>query len=472
MAKSYLAFDLGASSGRAIKGTLTGGGITLSEAHRFENSASMQNGALRWDIDALLSEIKRGIALAGSVESAGIDTWGVDFGLLDAEGRLLEAPYCYRDSLTEGAPEHVFQTIPREALYARTGIQIMPFNTLFQLYALQKARPELLAKAKTLLMTPNLLAYLLTGEIQCEYTIASTSQMLSAQTRAWDTELLSSLGIPTGLLPAIVQPGVPAGSYNGLPLVNVACHDTASAVAAVPAPEGGALFLSCGTWSLLGAEVDSPIITEASARENFTNEGGVAGTIRFLKNIMGLWIVQEARRAFPGRPSYAVLTEEAEAATPLQSFIDPDDPRFLPPGDMPGRIQAYCRETDQPVPQTRGEIVRCIYESLAMRYRQTVQAIGALTGKTWKCLHAVGGGIQAGMLMQLAADALQMPVVAGPTEATALGNLFMQMLASGEIASLPEARALLSRAVSPTVYAPRADMEKAFAHFETLCSNG
>jgi rhamnulokinase len=485
MTRTVLAFDLGASSGRAMLARLENGRLSLTEVHRFDNVPVLLNGTLYWDFPKLMQEIYLGLQkarAAGPYESVAIDTWGVDFGLLDKQGYLMENPVHYRDSRTEKAVPWVFGHISKEELYAITGIQHMPLNTVFQLAALKKDRPAMLENAAALLPMPNLIAYFLTGQKQAEYTMASTTELLPAGDNCWSREILDKLGIPSAIFPLIAEPGTPCGMLSDALLkeldippawvLNTACHDTASAVAAVPSQEKDFLFLSSGTWSLMGTERDMPVVTEESRECNFTNEGGVNGTIRFLKNIMGLWIVQECRRHWVSKEpvSYGQLAGEAEAATPFTCFIDPDDPLFLPPGDMPERIRQYLVKTGQTVPETRGGLVRCIYESLAMTYRLTVQTISRLTGKEYKALYAVGGGTQASLLMQMAADAMNMPVMAGPSEATALGNAMVQLITLKAIRDVAHGRSIVAASVSPQAYLPRntAAWEEAFHRFQRI----
>ncbi len=469
MARTVLAFDLGASSGRAMLARLDQEQLFLTEVHRFDNVPVQLNGTWYWDFPRLMHEIYTGLIKAheaGPYESVAIDTWGVDFGLLDSRGYLLENPVHYRDIRTEDAVPWVFERISKERLYSITGIQHMALNTVFQLAALKKDRPELLDHAAALLPMPNLIAYFLTGQKQAEYTMASTMELLPAGQYDWSEEILAKLALPRGIFPAVKIPGEPCGLLSpdlckelGIPQVmvyNTACHDTASAVAAVPAQEEDFLFLSSGTWSLMGTELTGPVVNEESRLSNFTNEGGVNHTVRFLKNIMGLWIVQECRRHFAQKESvsYAQLAQEAEEAQPFACFIDPDDPLFLPPGDMPHRIGEYLTKTGQTVPSTRGGLVRCIYESLAMAYRSTALAISSLTGKAYGTLHAVGGGTNASLLMQMAADAMNMPVLAGPTEATAIGNAMIQLIALGEIQGVAHGRRVVAASAAARQYLP------------------
>lgn len=482
MALNVLAFDLGASSGRAMLAKLENESISLTEVHRFDNVPVSLCGTLYWDFPKLMQEIYTGLQkarAAGPYESVAIDTWGVDFGLLDKQGYLMENPVHYRDARTEKAVPWVLEHISKEELYTITGIQHMALNTLFQLAALKKDRPAMLENAATLLPMPNLIAYFLTGQKQAEYTMASTTELLPAGESCWSKAILDKLGIPTKIFPTLVNPGTFCGMLSddlckelGIPpvrVINTACHDTASAVAAVPAREKDFLFLSSGTWSLMGTEAEKPVVTEKSRVCNFTNEGGVAGTIRFLKNIMGLWIVQECRRhwAVKESVSYSQLAKEAEVSPSFACFIDPDDPLFLPPGDMPDRIRKYLMKTGQTVPATRGGLVRCIYESLAMTYRHTCQTISHLTGKKYYALYAVGGGTQASLLMQMAADAMNMPVMAGPSEATALGNAMVQFISLQAIRDVAHGRNIVAASLSPQAYLPNntAAWEEAYQLF-------
>ena len=443
--------------------------LSLLEVHRFDNVPVHLNGTLYWDFPRLMHEIYTGLQKArqiGSFESIAIDTWGVDYGILDKQGFLMENPVHYRDERTEDAVPWVFERIPKETLYRITGIQHMPINTIFQLASLKKDRPNMLDQAGFMLPMPNLIAYFLTGEKQAEYTMASTMELLPAGENRWSHEILEKLGIPETLFPALVAPGTPCGMLSSalceqlnIPPVmvyNTACHDTASAVAAVPEPEGGFLFLSSGTWSLMGTETGKPVMTDESRKNNFTNEGGVLDTIRFLKNIMGLWILQECRRHWAAKEtvSFAQLAMEAEEAPAFACFIDPDDASFLVPGDMPERIREYLQKTGQSVPETRGGLVRCIYESLAMTYKSTAQTISRLTGRSYSALHAVGGGTQAQLLMQMTADALDMPVLAGPSEATALGNAMMQFIALGAIRDVAHGRHIVAASTPLSTYHP------------------
>ena len=470
--KHYLAFDLGASSGRAILGTLADGKIALREVHRFENGPVEVDGGLYWNLLGLFTELKTGLAkaLELGVELAGmaVDTWGVDFALLDAKGKFAGFPRHYRDPRTADILPWVFERFPRARLYERTGIQFMNLNTVFQLAAMVRDQDPMLESGKTLLFMPNALTYLLCGQISAEYTIATTSQAYDPRAGDWAWDLIAALGLPRRLFPKVVPPCTPAGllrpsicaelNCKPIPVILVGSHDTASAVAAVPADEGSSwAYLSSGTWSLLGVELPQPLITPAALEANYTNEGGLCRTIRFLKNIMGLWLVQECRHEWQRRGlnlSYDDLETMAAAAEPFRSLVDPNAEVFLPPGDMPERIAGVCRDTGQPVPETPGQIVRCALESLALRYRRTLDEIESITGTRAAVLHLVGGGSKNLMLNQFAANAAARPVRTGPVEATALGNLAAQALATAALGSLKEARDCVRRSAETQEYSP------------------
>ena len=458
-----LAIDLGASSGRGMVGKFDGQKITLEEVHRFPNGPVNLNGSLYWDILRTFGEIKSALhncALSDNrdIASMGIDTWGVDYGLLDKNGKLLENPYCYRDErTTKGIMEELFRVIPKEELYRITGTQFLNFNTIYQLYTLVKERPEALSNASDMLFIPDLLKYFLTGVKQTEYTIASTSQMLSAAERSWAYDVTDKLGIPRTLLGEIVAPGSICG--NLLPavreeiggidpkIINVASHDTAAAVVAVPSQKDDFIYISSGTWSLMGKELSEPCTTKKAFGYDITNEGGAERKIRFLKNIMGLWIEQESRRQWQRQGedvSFNELSDAAVASEPLKCLINPDDLSFQTPGNMPRRIQEYCEKTGQYVPQTKGEIVRCIFDSLAMCYRRTVEMMDDVTGKKTPFINIVGGGTKEEPLCRLTADACGRPVYTGPVEATALGNIAVQAIALGELRDVKEARNVIA----------------------------
>ena len=469
--RSFLAVDLGAESGRVLAGNLD----RFEVVHRFENVPVRIGDSLHWNVLELYQHVKAGIraGLRYSPVSVGIDTWGVDYGLLDGSGALLGLPYHYRDARTDGAPEAMDGLIERRALYEETGIQTMPFNTLYQLYAQRQRQPQLLNCARRLLTLPDLLHYWLTGTLVNEFTNASTTQLRNPRAGTWSPRVLDTVGLPPTLFNEPLMPGTEIGGLlpgvaaelggAELRVVLPPCHDTASAVVAAPmaAPEES-VYISSGTWSLLGIESPRPIITDASFAHNFTNEGGADGGTRFLKNIMGLWIVQECRRqwAAAGRTfDYAELTGMAEAAGPAAFSIDPTAERFFKPGliddGMADRIANWCRETEQPVPDSPGAVVRGVLESLARTYADTVRQLEEITGARYRHIHIIGGGCQNGLLCQLTADASGCAVHAGPVEATALGNLLLQAVAAGEVSSIEAGRALIRAHAQLTHYQPR-----------------
>ncbi|MNI04273.1 Rhamnulokinase [compost metagenome] len=471
---TVLAFDLGASSGRALIGELnqTESLLSVKEIHRFPNDPVQVGNHLHWDILRLLHELKQGLIKARNegyqeLQSMGIDSWAVDFGLLSESGELLGNPYHYRDAHTDGVMEEVIERLGKDYIFARSGLQFLPFNTIYQLAALIKRDASVLKQADKLLMIPDLLRYFLTGEKRGELTNASTTQLLNPTTGQWDEDLTSALGIPISLLPEPVAAGSRVGTltaavqaelgYGALPVIAVGEHDTASAVAAVPASEENFAYISCGTWSLLGTELSHPVLTEQALEWNFTNEGGVYGTNRLLKNIMGLWIIQECKRCWDkeGRVfGFGELVQLAQSAESFQSFIDPDDLRFLNPRHMPQQIQQYCTETNQPVPQTEGAIIRCVMESLALKYRLVLECTEQLAETRFNGLHMVGGGIQNTLLCQFTANAIGRPVWAGPIEASAIGNLVVQYMALGQIKDLQEARKIIRKSFPIDTYKP------------------
>ena len=481
--KRVLAFDFGASSGRAMIGTYEGGKLELKEIHRFSNDPVNLNGTLYWDILRLFFEIKQGITKAvndGGFDAIGIDTWGVDFGLLDERGNLIDNPVHYRDERTDGMMEEVFSIVPKDEIYRITGNQIMRINTLYQLYYVSKYRPELLARAKHMLFIPDLFAYFLTGSIMAEYTIASTSQMLDAEKSDWAYDMLEKLGIPTRILPEIKDSGTIYGLLRAdiaeelgckqVPVVAVCTHDTGSAVVSVPSVEDDFCYVSSGTWSLFGTEIEKPLVNERSAAFNITNEGSYARKIRLLKNIMGLWLIQESRRQWRREGtevSFADIEREALKVRPFQSFIDPDYPAFELPGNLPKHVQEYCRNTNQPIPQGIGEIAMVIYQSLAMKYRYVLDMLKELNGTEYGILHLVGGGGKDGLLSQMASNACNIKVIAGPTEATALGNVGVQMMALGEISDLKALRGIILSSADSKTYLPEHDQswEDAYTRF-------
>lgn len=479
-----LAVDFGASSGRVMLGTFDGNKITAKEIHRFSNDPVIVNGTMYWDVLRLFHEIKQGLIKAkayGSVDSIGVDTWGVDFGLLDEKGYLLENPVHYRDSRTEGMVEKGFTLIPRERFYELTGNQFMEINTAFQLLALKEQRPELLDRADCLLLMPDLFNYFLSGVKKSERSIVSTTQMSDPLTPGWVMEVAEKFGIPEKILTEVVPTGTLLGpirkeiqeelGIGDMDVVAVAGHDTQCALTAVPSKEDNFIFVSCGTWSLFGTELEKPVLTKQSEELNITNETGTDGKTSFLKNIIGLWLIQESRRQWirEGKEySFSELEKLAEAAEPFQSFIDPDAPEFNPAGNVPKRIREYCERTGQKVPQTEGEIVRCINESLALKYRYALEEIKACTGKDYHAIHMVGGGIQSKLLCRFTAYASGIPVIAGPVEATVFGNIAIQLMSKGVIKDLKEAREVIANSEAPTVYEPEngAEWDKAYEFYK------
>lgn len=458
--KTVLAVDLGAESGRVMAVHFDGQNLQLEALHRFPNGPVTVRGTLYWDFLRLWGEIQAGIEKGRVHNPAGIgvDTWGVDFGLLDGNGRLLSNPVCYRDGRTEGMMDAVFNRIPRSEIFATTGIQFARYNTLYQMMSLVESGSPQLQIADTFLTAPDLLNYWLTGVKVCESSIASTTQMINAQTGSWAKSMLEKLGIPTHIFPEIVPPGTQLGYYQDIPVIAPAGHDTGSAVAAMPAQTNNFAYISSGTWSLVGLEVTQPILNEAALAANVTNEGGVYGTYRLLKNVMGLWILQQCRQMWQaqGRPySYSELVSLAQAAPPLAAFIDPNDARFLPPGDHPQLIQDYCAETGQSVPATVGGIVRCVLESLALKYRQVLETLQDLTQQPIDVLHIGGGGTQNELLNQLTANATGIPVVAGPIEVTVIGNALVQLISLGEIADIAQARQIAADIAELKRYEPQ-----------------
>lgn len=468
-----LAIDLGASSGRGIVGSFDGNKITLEENHRFLNEPVMVADQFTWDILRIYHEIKNSLrkcALSNDrdIKSIGIDTWGVDFGFIDRNGRLLGNPVHYRDERNNGMPAYAATIVDPAYVYDKTGIQICDFNTLFQLLSIKKASPEVLDTAQSMLLVPDLLNYFLTGNVQTEYTIASTSQMIDARTRDWSWDIIKKFGFPEKLFSKIVMPSTKCGPVRkgvleevgalGANVISVASHDTASAVAAVPAKNDKFIWISSGTWSIAGTEIKEPVTSPQARACNFTNEGGIDRTIRFSKNITGLWLEQESKRQWERegeKYGFSELSEMAAAADPFRSFIDPDDPRFSTPGNLPRRIAEYCRETGQPIPETKGEVVRCILESIAMRYRKTVDMIDDLCGEKLPAIHIVGGGTQEKQLSQFTANVCGRPVYTGPVEATALGNIITQAIAAGEIKDIWEGRQVISNSFDVLTFEPK-----------------
>ncbi len=465
-----LAFDLGAESGRAIAGRFDGRRLQLEELHRFANSPVAIHDRLYWNALGLFDEMKKGLALgardaARPLDSVGIDTWGVDFALLGPGDALLDNPRNYRDPRTDGMLEAAFARVPRAEIFAHTGVQFMKLNTLYQLLAMRGS--PLLDQAHTLLLMGDLFNFFFTGAKVCEFSNATTTQFYNPSAGDWARELLDKLDLPHHFLPDIVEPGAQVGhllpsiadelGIPSVPFIAPATHDTGSAVAAVPTADAHYAYISSGTWSLMGIEIDAPMLGAGALEHNFTNEGGVGRTFRFLKNIMGLWLVQECRRQW-GREGqsldYAKLTTMASQAPAFSAAVDPDDERFIAPGDMPARLRAFCRETGQTVPDDAGAVVRVALESLALKYRYVLESLERLFDRRLERIHIVGGGIQNRLLCQFTADATQRPVVAGPVEATAIGNLMVQALGLGEVGSLDEARQVVRESFVPEHYAP------------------
>ncbi|MFK0115597.1 rhamnulokinase family protein [Streptomyces sp. NPDC090994] len=462
---SYAAVDLGASSGRVMVGRVGPGTLELTEAHRFPNRPVRVPEGLRWDVLGLYAGVLEGLRAAGQVASVGVDSWAVDYGLLDADGALLGNPVHYRDARTEGVAEKVWASVPATELYAATGLQYAPFNTLYQLTAARSTAQ--LAYAKRLLLIPDLLTYWLTGEQGTELTNASTTQLIDPRTRDWAYDVADRLGIDLGLFPPLRLPGDPAGvlrpevlEETGLsgpvPVTAVGSHDTASAVAAVPATDERFAYICTGTWSLAGLELSAPVLTEESRAANFTNELGLDGTVRYLRNIMGLWLLQECLRSW-GETDLGELLRAAGEVPGLRSVVDAGDAAFLAPGRMPERIAEACRASGQPVPVTPAEITRCILDSLALAHRKAVEDAQRLAGHPVDVVHVVGGGARNALLCQLTADACGLPVVAGPAEAAALGNVLVQARAGGLVGDLAGMRDLLVRTQRPVRYEPRGD---------------
>ncbi|MHB1156199.1 MAG: rhamnulokinase [Phycisphaerales bacterium] len=475
--RAYLAFDLGAGSGRAMLGVLADGKLSLHELHRFENNMHLLPDGYHWDTLGLWANLKRGLAAAGKycgengleLTSLGVDTWGVDFGLIGRSGSLIGLPWAYRDPRNEGAMAKVIERIGAEKLYAATGIQFMPFNTLFQLSAFLESEPTVLRQARKLLFMPDLLHYFFTGNTTCEATIASTSQMIDPKSGKWANELLDELDIPRRMLGKIVQPGGVIGMLRAevaeecgvsanIRVIAPASHDTASAVAAVPAdPVTKWVYLSSGTWSLMGAELKEPILSDSARKANFTNEGGVNKTIRFLKNITGMWLIQELKRAFDKQGStadYAKLTELAGKAEAFRTLVDPSFGPFMQPGDMPGKIAEFAGKTGQPAPQSEGQFVRCCLESLALTYRMTLEGLEKVLGQRFDVIHIVGGGGKNELLNRMTADATGRTVVVGPYEATAAGNLLVQAMGAGDVKDLAQLRQVVAASFGVKKFAP------------------
>ncbi|MCD7972595.1 MAG: rhamnulokinase [Candidatus Azobacteroides sp.] len=468
----FFAFDLGATSGRSILATFRDGKIEMEELTRFPNTLTKVGDKFYWNIYYLFEELKRGLRIAADrgtqPDSIGIDTWGVDFVYVAPDGSFLGLPRAYRDPYTNGVPEAYFKKIPRKEVYEATGIQIMNFNSLFQLYAAKKEACSALEYAENILFIPDALSYLLTGKKICEYTIASTSQILNPYTKQFETKLLEPVGAPASILPPIVMPGEVLGevteilrkecNLNPVKVVAVAGHDTGSAIVAMPAENERVAYLSSGTWSLMGIEIKDPVINEASFNLNFTNEGGVEGTTRFLKNITGMWLLEQCRKEWEGKGveyTYEEIVELSESVPAFQFLIDPDDPSFANPDSMTKAIAVYCRKMNQHVPQRNAEFIRCIFDSLALKYKYVLSCLQKMAPFVIEKLHVIGGGSRNNLLNQSTANAIGMPVVAGPAEATALGNVMMQAKGLGFVSSLSEIRTVVRNSVSPETFYPQ-----------------
>lgn len=489
--RHVLAFDYGAGSGRAILGSFDGERLQLNEIHRFSNDPVMAGGSLHWDVLRLYHEMKQGILKGnqqtqGNISSIGIDTWGVDFGLLDKNDCLLGNPYHYRDARTEGMIGEALKTAGRERIYQDTGISFQKFNTLYQLLSMVRSKSTFLEKAETLLFIPDLLSFFLTGNKACEFTIASTSQMLLAGRGTWAYDLLNELGIPVEILPEIIDSCSSAGTLQKsvqdelgvkeIPVIAVASHDTGSAVISVPFSSTDDAYISSGTWSLLGAECEKPVINETTLNLNYTNEGGINRSILLMKNIMGLWIYQECRRSWKKEGIQASFDEMgalAQAAAPFQAFIDVDDETFYSPGNMPRKVAAYCEKTGQKAPSDMGSIVRLVIESLALKYRSAVEGLEAITGRKVPALHIVGGGCKNTMLSRFTANLLKRPVTAGPVEATAIGNVMAQLIALKEVEDLQQAREIVKRSFPTEEYLPEdtEQWDEAYSRYQNQMSH-
>jgi len=483
----FLAFDIGATSGRSILGTISEGKLELKELTRFPNKIIRISGKYYWDIFALYEALKDGLRVAVSqgvrIDTIGIDTWGVDFVYLAEDGTILNTPRSYRDPYTEGAPEEYFKLLPKEDVYKLTGIQIMNFNSLFQLYAAKGEDSSALKNAEKILFMPDALSYLLTGEKVCEYTIASTSQLLNPNTKQIEPKLLEVMGLDVSLIPPVVMPGQIIGNLQDgiakeigvdeIPVIAVAGHDTASAVVAVPAANKNFAYLSSGTWSLMGIETDMPVITDESYEMNFTNEGGIDGTIRFLKNITGMWLLEQCRKEWEvldKKYTYGEIVAMSDSVKGFQMLVDPDDSSFVNPESMTRAIVAFCNKTGQKSPQSEAEFIRCIFDSLALKYKYVLTCLQKMAPFPIEKLHIIGGGAQNKLLNQMTANAIEMPVVAGPGEATAIGNIMMQAKGIGLVNSLQEIRDVVCKSVSPEIFYPQDTgiWNETYQHFLTL----
>ena len=471
--KKYIAVDLGAESGRVMIGSVWARKLILEEIHRFANGPIEEDGSLKWDFENLMTEIKTGIRKAAKaagtqVWGIGVDSWGVDFALLDGDGKLVENPYHYRDSQTNGMQEKAFELMPKRDIYENSGLQFMQLNSLYQLLAMRMANSIALAKARDLVFIGDLVSYYLCGKIFAEYTLASTSQFMDMRTGRWSKAIMDGLSLPMDILPKVVPPGTVVGQLGAktgvglgcgpIPIIAIGAHDTASAVAAVPASRGNWAYLSSGTWSLMGVEIPKAVVSDKTFRYEFTNEGGVENTIRLLKNIMGLWLMQECKRQWQRQGedlTYDELTDLAQEAKPFAARLTVDDPAFLPPGDMPKRINEHLAKTGQQTTDDKGQMMRIVLESLALRYRAVMEYLEDATGNTVDVVHIVGGGIQNELLCQFTANALGKKVITGPIEATASGNILMQAIATGQIRSLSEARDIVRKSFDLKEYQPQ-----------------
>ena len=484
----FLAFDLGASSGRAILGSLEKGKLQLTEVHRFENQMQYINGHFFWNIFSLFNELKTGLKKCiqehgVQPDSIGVDTWGVDFVHLNKEGMIISLPFAYRDSRTDTSMDDLFQVVPKEEVYLQTGIQFMQFNSLFQLFSMVKDQSSLLEITDKILFIPDALNYLFSGEAVTEFTIASTSQMIVPGKKEWQSPLLKKVGISESQLTDIVEPGTVIGKIKSdvaqetgsdtIPVVAVAGHDTASAIVSVPANDKNYAYISSGTWSLMGIESEIPLVSEQTLKMNYTNEGGVEGTTRFLKNIMGMWLIQECRRTWLEEKKYSwdEMVQLAKKSEPFKFLINPDDSIFLNPGDMPKAITEYCEKTGQDKPKSHAEIIRCVYDSLALKYRFTLEQIRIVSQQPIEKIHIIGGGANNRFLNQLTADATKLQVIAGPTEATATGNILVQAKALGALQSLTEMREVVQASFEVEEFSPSPDLDwdSAYTKYLSIC---
>jgi rhamnulokinase len=468
--KTVLAVDIGAESGRVMAVHFDGEQLKLEELHRFPNTPVTVNRTLHWDILCLWRDIQAGIdkGRVFNPASIGVDTWGIDFSLLDSQSSLIGNPVHYRDARTTNMMDLAFAKVPQSEIFAQTGIQFMSINTLYQVLSLVESQSPQLQIADTFLTVPDLLNYWLTGAKVCEFSNATTTQLFNPATGTWATELMDKLGIPSHIFPEIVPPGTRLGTYEGIPVIAPACHDTGSAVAAVPTQKPDFAYISSGTWSLVGMEVDKPILTPEALAANVTNEGGVYGTYRLLKNVMGLWILQQCRATWAASGeaySYAELVDMAANTEPLTALFNPNDAIFLTPGDHPQRIRDWCRQTNQPVPKTPGAIVRSVLESLALAYREVLELVTAVADRQVSVLHIVGGGTKNRLLNQMTANATSLPVITGPIEATVIGNALVQLITLGEVADLSQARQIVASMTETARYEPGENTHSLYSEF-------